>query len=271
MAVLGFGKVVALFLSLQSSDAFAPSRSTVRSSLVLGDAVMSEAQSSPTAKLSDAFEATTFEDAAREFFLNEGFYGRPNVHQMSDDFVFLGPVVGPLSKEDYLGTVGIFKVYDAFPDLDVRLSKFTQDPEQTNRYWGILRVSGTHTGVLNAGSSVVQPTGNRMDVGPQAVSVTFGDDGKVTKYTGGYVVDYREGDTQEAGAMFAVMRSVGMPAPRLGTPKKPGKLLRIANWLGAKMKNFPKGRSHANDLPSEWKDFGRTHGLKTAEAWDNTE
>tara|TARA_B110000046_G_C12654003_1_gene257832 strand:+ start:376 stop:504 length:129 start_codon:yes stop_codon:yes gene_type:complete len=40
---------------------------------------------------------------------------------MSDDFVFMGPVVGPLNTQDYLGTLGVFKicakhsVYDYLP------------------------------------------------------------------------------------------------------------------------------------------------------------
>ena len=52
-----------------------------------------------------------------------------------------------------------------------------------------------------------------MVVGPQAVSVTFDDEDKVCRLTGGYICDVRDGQTQDAGAMFAVMRSIGVPTP----------------------------------------------------------
>jgi hypothetical protein len=55
---------------------------------------------------------------------------------------------------------------------------------------------------------------------------------------------------------------VGVPTPRPG-----GKLVRFLNWLGAKRVDYPKGRSHALDLPVEWAHLGRNHGKRTAEAW----
>merc|ERR1712039_897349 len=103
-----------------------------------------------------------------------------------------------------------------------------------------------------------------MVVGPQSMSVTFNEEGKVKKLTGGYVVDYRDGNTKDAGAMFAVGRTVGAPMPRAWPP---GKLLRFLNWLGAKMKNFPKGRSHKLDLPPQYSELGRNYGLRTDDAW----
>ena len=55
---------------------------------------------------------------------------------------------------------------------------------------------------------------------------------------------------------------MGVPTPRPG-----GKLVRFLNWLGAKRVDYPKGRSHALDLPVEWAHLGRNHGKRTAEAW----
>ena len=112
---------------------------------------------------------------------------------LSDDFVFMGPIVGPLSKTDYLGTVGVFKVYDAFPDMRVRASDFTQDPLDGDRFWATIHVEGTNTGApLDLGTATVPPTGKKMVAGPQAVSVTFDKDDKICKLTGGYVVDNRQ-------------------------------------------------------------------------------
>lgn len=182
---------------------------------------------------------------------------------MSDDFVWFGPFVGPLNKQDFLGTVGSFSVWEGFPDLSMSCSEFTQDPVEPNRYWAILRLSGTHTEPLKSGTPAppYPATGSALDVGPQAVSVTFDENGLVSRYTGGYIVDRRQGKTGEFGGVFAFFKVAGgfLPPPRLA---------RVLNWVGSKMKNFPKNRSHRDDLPAEWRCLGRTHGLRTEEAWE---
>ena len=162
---------------------------------------------------------------AAEWISNEGFYSPVKREMMADDFVFMGPVVGPLNTVDYLGTLGVFRVYDAFPDVQVDMAPFTQDPHENKRFWSIIRVTGTHTGALDLGDAKVPPSGKRMRVGPQAVSVTFNDADKVVK------------------------------------------LVKLLNWIGAKRKDYPKGRSHADDLPAAWASRGRKHGLRTADAW----
>ena len=150
---------------------------------------------------------------AREWVMNEGFYSPAKKELMSDDFVFMGPVVGPLNVQDYLGTLGVFKIYEAFPDVEVSAAPFTQDPAEPDRYWSVIRVTGTHTADLDVGSAKVPATGKSMIIGPQAVSVTFDEEDKVSRLTGGYICDVRDGETKDAGAMFAVMRSIGVPTP----------------------------------------------------------
>jgi hypothetical protein len=116
---------------------------------------------------------------------------------------------------DYAGTLEVFKVYKAFPDIKIDQSEWTQDPHDPLRYWGIMRVSGTHTGDLNLHSTVVTPTGKRMIVGPQANSITFDEQGKVKYLPSGYVTDYHdsEGQTGEYGLVFAILKSIGVPIP----------------------------------------------------------
>lgn len=218
----------------------------------------------PTATASGS--SSTLATRAREWVLNDGFHQPAKVELMSDEFVWFGPLVGPLNKQDFLGTVGSFAVWEGFPDIAMEVSEFTQDPVEPNRYWGILRLSGTHTEPLNSGTPAPQypATGNSLDVGPQAVSVTFDDNGLVSRYTGGYIVDRRQGATGEFGGVFAFFKVAGgfLPSPRIA---------KVLNWVGSKVKNFPKNRSHREDLPAKWKTLGRTHGLRTAEAWDGSQ
>ena len=58
---------------------------------------------------------------AREWVLNDGFHAPAKQSLMSDDFVWFGPIVGPLNKQDFLRTVELFKVYEGFPDLKLSL------------------------------------------------------------------------------------------------------------------------------------------------------
>ena len=199
---------------------------------------------------------------AREWVLNDGFHAPAKTSLMADDFVWFGPIVGPLSKPDFLGTVELFKVYEGFPDLKLHLAEFTRDPVEENRYWSILRLEGTHTEPQASGTGFsYKPTNNKLDVGPQCISVTFDADGRVSRYTGGYVVDRTQGKTGMLGAMFAVTKTVGGFVPSLRVAK-------ILNAIGARLKNFPKARSHRDDLPAKWRSWGRGFGKRTAEAWD---
>ena len=86
-------------------------------------------------------------------------------------------------------------------------AQFTQDPAEPDRFWSVIRVTGTHTGEFNMGTAKVPPTGKTMVVGPQAYSVTFDANDKITRQTGGYIADVRDGATGDAGAMWAVARA----------------------------------------------------------------
>ena len=93
------------------------------------------------------------------------------------------------------------------------------------------------------------------------MSVTFDADGRVSRYTGGYVVDRRQGATGMLGAIFGIIKTVGGFVPGRRVAK-------ILNSIGALRKNFPKARSRAEDLPAKWRSWGRGFGKRTAEAWD---
>jgi len=120
---------------------------------------------------------------AREWVLNDGFHAPAKSALMAEDFVFFGPIIGPLNKQDYLGTVTSFKISAAFPDLKLKVSDFTRDPTEEDRYWGILRLEGTQTEALDLGTGAppYKATGNALDIGPQAVSVTFNADGRLRR------------------------------------------------------------------------------------------
>lgn len=137
---------------------------------------------------------------------------------LAEDFQFVAPVVGPLSKKEFLGAFGSFKVKDGVPDLGKKFW-LQVDPMEPNRVWFLSRASGVHTGQL----AFYAPTGKEIKYPPQASSMLFDEQGKCYTLTVGYCMDKRIGNTEGLGAMFGLLVGIGKPLPfpeakRLYTP-----------------------------------------------------
>eukprot|EP00933_Yihiella_yeosuensis_P005356 TRINITY_DN109856_c0_g1_i1.p1 TRINITY_DN109856_c0_g1~~TRINITY_DN109856_c0_g1_i1.p1 ORF type:complete len:281 (-),score=61.83 TRINITY_DN109856_c0_g1_i1:38-880(-) len=140
---------------------------------------------------------------------------------LAEDFQFVAPIVGPLSKTEFLKAFGSFKLRDAVPDLADN-SWFKVDPLEPNRVWFIARATGTHTGTLKF-ARPLPPTGKSIAMPPQAQSMLFNEDGKCYTLTVGYCMDKRIGNTEGLGGVFGILKAVGSPLPfqegqRLYTP-----------------------------------------------------
>eukprot|EP00892_Ulva_mutabilis_P010463 jgi/Ulvmu1/778/UM010_0152.1 len=48
---------------------------------------------------------------------------------VSEHFVFRGPVVGPLTKEQYTYVLNGFKIHEALPDVETKAFGFSVDPQ----------------------------------------------------------------------------------------------------------------------------------------------
>eukprot|EP00927_Polykrikos_kofoidii_P002324 TRINITY_DN1089_c0_g1_i1.p1 TRINITY_DN1089_c0_g1~~TRINITY_DN1089_c0_g1_i1.p1 ORF type:complete len:294 (+),score=43.39 TRINITY_DN1089_c0_g1_i1:75-956(+) len=140
---------------------------------------------------------------------------------LAEDFQFVAPIVGPLSKAEFIRAFGSFKLKDAVPDLKDN-SWFQVDPLEPNRVWFFSRATGTHTGTLNFGRSIA-PTGKAIRLPPQAQSMLFDEQGKCYTLTVGYCMDKRIGNTEGLGGVFGILKAIGKPLPfsegqRLYTP-----------------------------------------------------
>jgi hypothetical protein len=154
---------------------------------------------------------------ASEFGTAEGSDGSC----LADDFQFVAPIVGPLSKSEFLRAFGSFKIKDAIPDMKNN-SWFQVDPLEPNRVWFFSRATGTHTGTLNFGAGI-PATGKSIYLPPQAQSMLFDERGKCYTLTVGYCMDKRIGNTEGLGGVFGIMKAVGKALPfpeaqRLYTP-----------------------------------------------------
>ena len=128
---------------------------------------------------------------------------------LAEDFKFVAPVVGPLEKEMFLAALRNFKIKDGFPDLNGNFYHFRMDPYYANRVWFTSQAVGTHTGDMGP----IKATGKKVESPPQAMSMTFNEEGKVTQITVGYVMDKNIGNQGGLGGIFGIFYAIGFPLP----------------------------------------------------------
>lgn len=132
---------------------------------------------------------------------------------LADDFQFVAPIVGPLSKAEFTATFGSFKVKEALPDLKDN-SWFQVDPLEPNRVWFFSRATGTNSGEMNFGRSL-PATGKHVRMPPQAQSMLFNEKGECYTLTVGYTMDKRIGNTNGLGGVFGILKAIGHGLPFL--------------------------------------------------------
>ena len=141
-------------------------------------------------------DGTEISIARAQTFLLEGngFYAAPQPDLFAEDFVFRAPVVGPLCKTDYLQTMGLFKLWEALPDMQANAFGWCLVPPKPDDVPGEVTVrvyvqnTGTHTGPLDVGSLVIPPSGKSYEGTTESIAITLNPDGKVKMLTAGYVV-----------------------------------------------------------------------------------
>jgi len=146
---------------------------------------------------------------AMEFGTKEGC--NPSQY-LAKDFQFVAPIVGPLSKDEFLRAFGSFKLKDAVPDIKDN-AWFSVDPLEPNRVWFLSRTNATHTGPLNFGAKPLPATGKTIQMPPQAQSLLFDKEGKCYTLTVGYTMDKRIGNTEGLGGMFGIVKATGNALP----------------------------------------------------------
>eukprot|EP01024_Parvocaulis_polyphysoides_P051150 TRINITY_DN501_c0_g1_i5.p1 TRINITY_DN501_c0_g1~~TRINITY_DN501_c0_g1_i5.p1 ORF type:complete len:257 (+),score=14.98 TRINITY_DN501_c0_g1_i5:123-893(+) len=127
---------------------------------------------------------------------------------MADDFQFIPPVVGPLGKKELLAALKSFNT-SSFTDAKANFYGFTIDPFQPNRVWMFTEPRGSFFGTYQG----KQPVNDKYFAPPQMVSLTFNEQGLITKLTGGYVLDRTCGNTGGLGGIFGLLYAFGAPVP----------------------------------------------------------
>ena len=137
---------------------------------------------------------------------------------LADDFEFVAPLVGPLTKAAIIDATAGLDLATAIPNFDARYHDFRADPEDPQRIWVMMRATGTHTGALffgGLGGVSAKPKDPPVSFvnPPEAVSLKFDAAGRVRQLTTGYPVDRRVGNTGGLGGLFGVFEGLGYPLP----------------------------------------------------------
>lgn len=152
-----------------------------------------------------------------------------NEDDLADDFVFQFPII-TLNREEYLESIQQVDFISAFPDNNLVYYDFRPDPFQAGKILFTSLFCGTHTGYTKG---LGKATGKYVELPPQACSLSFNEDGKVTKFTGGYVIDKSKGNSEGLGGFFGIFHAIGrtLPFPE-GKPYRPSLRLRFFQFLG---------------------------------------
>ena len=90
---------------------------------------------------------------AQNYLTPEVLFGSKNPDVLSEDFRFIFPVVGPLSKAEFCKAFGSFQTEKAFPlddgDSSSNYFGFNIDPIEPNRVWFFSRARFVHKGNIS--------------------------------------------------------------------------------------------------------------------------
>lgn len=159
--------LVALQLHARSASAFAPPSS------LLPTATRRHCSSS-------RLQALPKDELIR---IARAYVANPTLEQLSNDFIFCGPVIGPLNKADFAATFeSVGGLAEAFPDLETNAFGFTaDDPIEPNRVWYFERGRGTFTSAFqHPVVGRIEPTGAEYVGPPEARSIVIDDEGKIS-------------------------------------------------------------------------------------------
>ena len=199
---VGSGKAVAATPQMAATDQYKERRGNLAE---LDADAMLAAQSFP-------ISAVDLIVKAKDFIASDYGSDDPDGSQLAADFQFVGPFVGPLSRQQYLDALGgnLNPIF-GFPDLVGRQFGFHADPIEPGRVWWVSRPTGTFTKPYFG----VDPDNRIIEAPPQVMGVVFNTQGRVSKINVGAVIDRTSGNTEGLGGLFAFLWFVGKAPPAL--------------------------------------------------------
>ena len=160
---------------------------------------------------------------------------------LSESFVFEGPVVGPLGKQEFVEAIGQVDFEAGFPDWKAQFYNFQVDVFDPERVWYMAKGEGTNTGPFPTKDSL-PATYKKVINPPQICSLTVDSEtGLIKKYTIGYVADRNIGNTGGLGGLYGILYAIGRPLPfPEALPWKPSLPYQAFQKLGGLLRKLQK-------------------------------
>jgi hypothetical protein len=178
----------------------------------------------------------------------------PKEYYDEERYIFRGPIVGPINRQDLVGTNNLFGLPTSFPDLKRETFGFTIDPENPYRVLFFERWKATHTGEFNLmGLLKADPT-QQTSISPVfPFSITWTPEGKIIYECLTTAVDRFEGNTKGKVAVFGLLETAGIGIDNsVNNP-----FLAAAQKLGRALNLPAQVFSREEDIPSWWKSKAR--------------
>jgi len=168
----------------------------------------------------------------------------------STDYIFRGPIIGPINRKDLVETNTVFGIDKSYPDLDRDAFGFCVDPENPYRVLFFERWKATHTGELNMMSLLkADATGNKIISPVMPIGIVWTPEGKIIYEHLTTAVDRFEGNTKGKVAVFGLFEGSG-----ISLDNNVGDQLLVFQQKLGRMLNLPaQVYSKPEDVPSWWK------------------
>jgi len=172
-----------------------------------------------------------------------------------EDYVFRGPIIGPITQQEVKRTQKGFQITDAYPDLETRPFGFSIDPDNPYRCYYMERWEGTNTGELQVGPITMPPTNNQVQIPTHVMSINWTPQGKIIYAGLSSPLDRWEGTTKGVGAVFGLLDGGGLNAGDnafIGNP-----FFRFQQRFFHALGGFGRNWSVEEEIPSWWESKAR--------------
>lgn len=251
------------YLASRNCHAFAanPYRRAVEPKVAMLDSKPSSSSATPPASdMTTASNDSTLIALAKEFLTTgTGLYSALRPELYAEDFIFRGGgVIGPLNKVDYLRTMRILSINDAW-NPEPNFFGFTVDPDVPNSVRFFLRIRGEHVKPWQPWGAfpptpLVPTPGQTSVVSPTETGrIVFNDAGKVRHYATGLVIGrYEKVNTNGLGATMGLWNAIGYGGVAALTDSP--QLRDVFNVLADQFPSLeiPQTKSVVEDIPSWW-------------------
>lgn len=168
----------------------------------------------------------------------------------SDEYIFRGPIVGPINRKDLVETNTVFGLDKAFPDLDREAFGYCVDPENPFRVMFFERWKATHTGEVKLDPGLSAPATGKQSISPvMPFSIVWTPEGKIIYEHLTTALDRFEGNTNGKVAVFGLLETAGLSLPSgVGDP-----IMSAMQKINRQFNSPAQVFSKAEDVPNWWK------------------